>query len=134
MKHPLHSDPKDVRTLDQWLAPKITSTSRDFEEAFAQTSEALARFRQPQKAGPNVAQTIPWRNMLFALGTMAALLTGAFVAFNKAAQTSYQLQPQELAEVDSLFELDAQLGPAMVLLDPETFDALVYISHETNLP
>lgn len=133
MKIPLQSSPQDEHAIDQWLSPKITTTSREIEERFDSAARDLAVFRKPKPHSQRANQPVRWRSIFYALGTMAAALVGSFIAVQNSTHTSAQTEVPELAAMESLFELDTQLSAAVALLDAETFDALVYISHENHL-
>jgi hypothetical protein len=114
--------------IDRWLSPKITATSRDFERRFDAVAQNLARTGAAGQ-GTRPATGAGWWLSL-GIGAIAATLALAFLAVDRRVLPSVVDPSPVPAALVSLFELDAQLGPALAVLDSETFAALVYISHE----
>jgi hypothetical protein len=116
--------------IDRWLSPKITATSRDFERRFDAVAHNLAR---TAAAGPATRTTVRqrrWLSYALGCGALAAAVTLAFLAADRRVMPLADAPPAVPTALASLFELDAQLGPALAVLDAETFVALVNISHE----
>jgi hypothetical protein len=136
-----HPDPSDP--VDDFLRPRIRQAPATLEARFAVLKANLPE-QSPARAG-RLRRFPPQAGRLWiSAGTLAATLVLGMLLFrgiSERDQPGHAHVNATAADVDAVspyfltedpFELEAALAPALVLLDPETVEALIYLPYEKN--